>query len=373
MDFDALRRAPDTEGEGLRAWDAADRLILDEADALLATVGDGEVVVIGDTHGALALGAVDRGARGVRVHQDALLGERAIAANAARAGLADAVRIVALDARLVASARLVLLRLPRSLDALDEIAGVVAGHAADDVVVVAGGRIKHMALAMNDVLRRHFNRLDVSHARQKSRVLIARGPIRPAGPSPWPAHARDAELGLTVVAHGGVFAGSGVDIGTRALLAHLGEVVDASAAEEAIDLACGSGVIAAWLAERMPRARVRALDQSAAAVASARETAAANGVADRVTAERADGLETVPDASARLVVLNPPFHSGAAVTTALAERLFADAGRALAPGGTLVAVWNSHLRYRHALERLVGPTRQLARTPKFTVTASTRP
>ena len=183
---------------------------------------------------------------------------------------------------------------------------------------------------------------------------------------------RDDELGLAVVAHGGVFAGSGVDIGTRALLAHLGEVADAADVDEVIDLACGTGVVAAWLAERMPRAHVRALDQSAAAVASARATAEANGVADRVTAERADGLESVPDATTRLVALNPPFHSGAAVTTALAERLFADAGRALAPGGTLVAVWNSHLRYRPALERLVGPTRQLGRTPKFTVTASTR-
>ncbi len=372
MDFDALRRSPDTEGDGLWAWDAADRLILDEAGAWLAGAGDGEVVVIGDTHGALALGAVDRGARDVRVHQDALLGERAIAANAARAGLADAVRIAPFDAGLVASARLVLLRLPRSLDALDETARLVAEHAADDVVVVAGGRIKHMTLAMNDVLRRHFGRLDVTHARQKSRVLVAREPVRPTEPSPWPARARDDELGLAVVAHGGVFAGSGVDIGTRALLAHLGEVADAADVDEVIDLACGTGVVAAWLAERMPRAHVRALDQSAAAVASARATAEANGVADRVTAERADGLESVPDATTRLVALNPPFHSGAAVTTALAERLFADAGRALAPGGTLVAVWNSHLRYRPALERLVGPTRQLGRTPKFTVTASTR-
>ncbi|WP_353807992.1 methyltransferase [Agromyces sp. SYSU T00194] len=372
MDFDALRRAPDTEADGLRAWDAADRLILDEAEGELAAAGDGEVVVIGDTHGALALAVAERGLRGIRVHQDALLGERAIVRNAERLGVADAVRCLPLDAGLVASARLVLLRLPRALDQLDEIAGLVAASAREDAVVVAGGRIKHMSVAMNDVLRRHVARLDVSHARQKSRVLLAREPIRPDAPSPWPARAHDDALDLDVAAHGGVFAGSTVDIGTRALLEHLAPVVDAAAPDEAIDLACGSGVIAAWLARRMPGARVRAFDQSAAAVASTRATAQANGVADRVDVARADGLEAVPDASARLVVLNPPFHSGAAVTTALAERLFADAGRALAPGGTLVAVWNSHLRYRPALERLVGPTRQLARTPKFTVTASTR-
>ena len=59
-------------------------------------------------------------------------------------------------------------------------------------------------------------------------------------------------------------------------------------------------------------------------------------------------------------------HAGAAL------RLFDDAARVLAPGGELWAVWNSHLGYRAALERIVGPTRQVARNPKFTVTASVR-
>jgi 16S rRNA (guanine1207-N2)-methyltransferase len=53
--------------------------------------------------------------------------------------------------------------------------------------------------------------------------------------------------------------------------------------------------------------------------------------------------------------------------------MFADAARVLAPGGELWTVWNSHLGYRPALERVVGPTRQIARNTKFTVTASRRP
>ena len=44
----------------------------------------------------------------------------------------------------------------------------------------------------------------------------------------------------------------------------------------------------------------------------------------------------------------------------------------LRPGGELWCVWNSPLRYAPALQRTVGPTRQLARTPKFTVTVSRR-
>ncbi|MGO3327338.1 methyltransferase, partial [Gordonia sp. (in: high G+C Gram-positive bacteria)] len=82
--------------------------------------------------------------------------------------------------------------------------------------------------------------------------------------------------------------------------------------------------------------------------------------------------ESVPARSQRLIALNPPFPSAASLSTGIAHHLFADAARVLESGGELWCVWNSHLRYRGPLERLVGPTRQIARNAKFTVTASAR-
>jgi 16S rRNA (guanine1207-N2)-methyltransferase len=372
LDFGALRRHPDVEGRGLEASDAADRLILDESAALLHGLAPGQLAVLDDAYGALALGVAAAGARDIRVHQDLITGERALAQNAERLGFADTVRHLPLGPELLIGARVVLLRLPRSLDRLDELAGLVARHAASDVVVVAGGRIKHMSLAMNEVLGAWFERVDVSHARQKSRVLIARRvrAQRTPGAPGWPRGERHDELGVTVVAHGGVFAGAGVDIGTRFLLEQLDAAM--TDAPSAVDLACGTGVVAAWLARTRPTLRVTATDRSAAAAASARLTAEANDVADRVRVTQADGLEQLPDASERLVVLNPPVHSDAAVHTGIAGHLFADAARVLERGGELWCVWNSHLRYRPVLERVVGETRQVARNAKFTVTASRR-
>lgn len=367
--YEVLRRAPDIEGPGLVAVDAADRLILDESAEARAA---GEIVVIGDAYGAIALGAAWDGCRGIRVHQDALTGERALAANAQTLELTDAIEsLPALDADLVRGARVVLLRLPRSLDALRDIAGLIAAHAHPDVVVFAGGRLKHMSVAMNTVLGEYFGRVDVTHARQKSRVLIARGPR--AGRDPVPAAAEVD--GLEIRAFGGAFGGARVDIGTRLLLAHLPADVGPTggqAGDPLLDLACGTGVVGAWLATRHRSAAVWSSDQSAAAVASARATAAANGVAERMTVTRDDALSLRPDGSGSFVALNPPFHSGAAVTDQIAPRLFADAARVLRPGGQLWSVWNSPLRYRPALERIVGPTRQVARDAKFTVTVSTR-
>jgi 16S rRNA (guanine1207-N2)-methyltransferase len=364
--FDALGRRPDLEAPELRAWDAADTLILDESAEARADAGAGGIVVVGDGYGALTLAAIAAGATGVRVHQDPLTGERALAENARRLGGANEYRSCALDAALTSGARVVLLRLPRSLDALRDIAGLIAAHASPDVVVFAGGRLKHMTTAMNEVLRTNFATVDVTHARQKSRVLVARGPHGGADPQPR----RERHPGLPdVCAYGGAFAGTSIDIGTRLLLAHLPRALPA----EVIDLACGTGVIGAWMALTDASVRVLSTDQSAIAVASARATAQANGVADRMSLLRDDGLAAQPDAGAAFVTLNPPFHVGAAVHDGVALRLFEDAGRALAPSGELWTVWNSPLRYRAALERAVGPTRQVARNAKFTVTVSTRP
>ncbi|TFV62592.1 UNVERIFIED_ORG: methyltransferase domain-containing protein [Bacillus sp. AZ43] len=362
-----LRREPDVEAPELVAVDATDRLLLDEAAAALALAGPGEVAVVDDAYGALTLGAVAlHGASDVRVAQDLLVGELALARNAERTGLAGSYRSLPL-AEVAAGARVVLVQAPKALDALREIAESVAAVAAPDVTLLVGGRVKHMTHAMNDVLRDSFADVSATLARQKSRVLVARGP-RP-GPSSFPRRQQHPDLGLTVCAHGAAFAGTKVDIGTRALLAGLDRMPTSGTA---VDLGCGTGVLAVALARSRPGLEVVAADQSAAAVASARATAEANGLAGRIRVVRDDAAASLPDASVDLVVLNPPFHVGAAVVTTVADRLFAAAARVLRPGGELWTVYNSALRYKPVLSRVVGPTRVAEQTPKFTVTVSTR-
>ncbi len=367
VDLDRLRRWPDLEAPNLFAVDASDRLILDEASDAVVAAPAGTVVVINDHYGALAIGAAaNLGATGVRVFQDALVGEAALAANAR--GITTELRSLPLGRELLLGATVVLLQLPRSLGELDEMAGEIARWADPSVVVFAGGRIKHLSLTMNGVLAKHFGRLDVSLARQKSRVLIAREPL--AGDSVFPVREYNDELGLWVCAHGAVFAGAKLDLGTRLLVSVLGGA--RADAATAIDLGSGTGILAASLARSRPALSVIATDQSAAAVASSLATMQANDLADRVSVVRDDGLRSQPDASADLIVLNPPFHVGATVHTGLADRMFRDAARVLRPGGELWTVYNSHLAYRPTLESVIGSTREVARNTKFTVTSSRR-
>jgi 16S rRNA (guanine1207-N2)-methyltransferase len=328
-------------GEIAAGLDAADRLILDEAALLLRGA---VVVVVGSA--ALAAAAHDLGAARVSVSDDA-----------------DA-RSSALEPGLFADATVVLLRLPKALAALDHVARLIASAAPVDVVVVSGGRLKYMTTGMNEILLRSFGQLDVSLARQKSRVLTAREPLAAVSADATRKH--DADLDLWVASVGGVFAGDSVDIGTRTLLSVFGRL---PAYSSAIDFGCGTGIVAVALKRRRPSARVIASDVSAAAVQSARETATVNE--SDIEVIRDNLLSSQPDASVDLILLNPPFHDGGSLSTDAALAMFAEAGRVLKPGGQLWTVFNSHLGYAKALERAVGPTTQITHNAKFTVAAST--
>ncbi|MBF6069292.1 methyltransferase [Nocardia farcinica] len=365
-----LRRYPDVEAVNLYAVDAADRLILDVAADAIEAAGSGRVAVIGDSYGALTLGAIARhDLREVRVHQDLLTGELALANNARAVGLTDRYVPQPLTEALLADATVVLLRLPRALAGLSEVADAIARYADPAVQVIAGGRDKYLTKTMNDVLGESFAEVRASRGRQKSRTLLASGP-KPVGAPPFPVRERLDEIDLEVVAHGAAFSGPRLDIGTRFLLEHL--KLMKPDARDAIDLGCGTGILAVALAKARPGLRVVGTDQSAAAVASAEATAAANAVADRVRVVRDDAMSSAPDNSADLVLCNPPFHVGAAVHTGAAIKMFAETGRVLRPGGELWTVYNSHLDYRGVVERMVGRTDVVGRNRKFTVTRSVR-
>jgi 16S rRNA (guanine1207-N2)-methyltransferase len=373
FDFQVLRRFPDLEADNLVAVDATDRLVLAEAGAAIAAANTGRVVVVGDRYGAMTLGAIAlHGAQDVRVHQDPITGEQALAHNAIRVELTDRFRHLPMAPELFAGATVIIGQLPKGLDALREIAQLAAAHADADVKVFLGGRVKHMSRSMNDALSERFASVRASLAQQKSRVLMARNPLPGfrACSTEYPLRQHHADLNLWVCAHGAAFAGTKVDLGTRFLLEFLDRMNPT--ASRAVDLGCGTGVIATTLARARPMLSVLATDQSAAAVASAAATAAANEVEARVQVLRDDAMSTLPDASVDLILCNPPFHLGTSVHAGAALKLFNAAGRVLAPGGELWTVFNSHLAYDGQLDCAVGPTQVVGRNGKFTVTVSTR-
>lgn len=328
--------------------DAVDSLIIDQWDA--SGLAPGRLIAVDAPD--LAAEAASRGIA-TRAFCDDLRDELRVP---------PGVTLVTPDDALEPEPSVVLMRLPKALGALDEVSGWLARGTAPGGAVFAGARVKHMTHTMNDVLARHFTDVTASLGRQKSRVLRAGDPT-PTPPS-WPRTRHHDDLDLTISAHGATFAGTAVDPGTRLLLGSLSTIVR-DPVEHAVDLGCGNGVIATLLARRLPSVTVEAVDVSWAAVRATSETAAANGVT--VTVHRAEALSPFADHSLDLVVTNPPFHVGTTKESTPTLEMFEDAARALRPGGRFWCVFSSHLPWTRTLDDL-GPTKVIARSPKYTLT-----
>lgn len=382
-----LSRFPDVEDPTLLPYDATDELLVAEAvtQAEARALTGSQIVVVAERHGAITLSLVEAGLTGIRVVQDRLVHQRALDANAAHVGIDhhDYVHSPAAP-QTFSGARLILWQLPRSVHSVTRMVSLM-GAVADDAVLVAGGRVKHLSIGMNAPLEAAFGPVTPQLAERKSRLLVVeRDPaLRPAPVQP--AHKRVLVAGhdLELVGIGDAFGGSALDPGTKLMLtavAEAGRTVQDGA--DIVDLGCGNGTVAAWAARHWPHATVTATDDSADAVASASatlkatmgsEVSAAVGQGNgRIRVLRADAGDAIPDASADLVLLNPPFHQGGTVHTGIGVKLIEAAARILRPGGTLVTVFNTPVGHRPRLQRLVGRTEQLARNRTFTVTVSIR-
>lgn len=286
---------------------------------------------------------------------------------------------------LFAGTDLVIARLPKSLDKLRDLTENFARFANLGAKFIATGMQKHLNRSANGVLEDYLGQVRASLGAFKSRALtgvllepytasqrfprMVTHPALDFGPQGQVA-------GFTLVEHGGVFAGSRIDIGAHSLLESLVSYLtthpDAAEVnpELILDLGCGNGTLSFASTHLFPNARVTATDLSQVALASMRLGGLANGVSDRLHILRTDALDGYAGPKADLILCNPPFHQETTIETDTALRMFTNAATALAPGGALWTVFNSHLKYPPLLRRLVGPTKVVAQNRKFVVCRS---
>ncbi|NMO88675.1 methyltransferase [Actinomycetospora sp. TBRC 11914] len=140
---------------------------------------------------------------------------------------------------------------------------------------------------------------------------------QPTAPSaPEPARLDVAGLSLTVTTDAGVFSRGRLDKGTRVLLEH---VPEPERGGDLLDLGCGWGPIALWLATVRRRSTVWAVDVNERALSLVRQNADAAGLSN-VRACRPD--EVPDDVVFAGMWSNPPIRSGkAALHSLLSEWL----------------------------------------------------
>jgi 23S rRNA (guanine1835-N2)-methyltransferase len=362
--FSLRRRHHDPTGS-LRAWDAADELLLDH----LATVAidDTRWLVVNDGFGALAAAGVAAG-RQVTSWSDSCVALGAAADNLARNGLdASRVELLPSTARPDGPIEVVVVKVPKALAHLEDQLRRLRPLLSATSTVVGAGMTRDVHRSTIDAFEHLVGPTPTSRARKKARLLLAQVDLDLVPPtSPFPITWWTPE-GVEVTVLANVFATDHLDHGTRLLLDHLPSPdPDATV----VDLGCGNGVVAATMARRNQGIDLVCCDESYQAVEAARATV--GRVTDRAAFHVTDVLDGIEDRTADVVLVNPPFHAGGARTTAVAQRMFAEAHRVLREGGELRVVANRHLDHHATIRRRFGSVTVVAADPRFSVLSATR-
>ncbi|MBC9713852.1 methyltransferase [Streptomyces sp. TRM66268-LWL] len=367
-----LTRHPVDPRDQLRAWDASDEYLLEHLDGLTESEGlDGrKVVVLGDRWGALTTALAAYGPVQIT---DSWLTHRATEENLARADAAAGALLTTQDTP-PDRIDVLLVRVPKSLALLEDQLHRLAPALHADSLVIGTGMVKEIHTSTLELFERIVGPTKTSLAKKKARLIFATpDPGLSRAADPWPYRYElptgiGPMSGRTVTNHAGVFCADRLDIGTRFFLGHLPAGTDAA---RIVDLGCGNGVVGTSAALANPGAEVVFTDESYQAVASAEATYRENA-AGKAEFLVGDGLAALEAGSVDLVLNNPPFHSHQAVTDSTARRMFADARRALRPGGELWVVGNRHLGHHVTLRRIFGNCRTVAGNPKFVVLRATK-
>lgn len=354
----SLARYPARRRERLNAWCSADLLLLEEA-ARLGVSGE-NMLVVNDAYGALAIPA-----RASASWTDSWLSAEALRRNdpAGRTRLLWATQAPP-------SAPVILLRVPKQLSYLEYQLQQLAVCMPADGLLLAAGMDKHLSPHTANAFETIIGPTQRHRGRKKARLFsVRRDPgLAPSPPAATQSYVCDV-LEETLSSRPNVFSGGALDGGSRLLLRYLPGLDKVA---NCIDLACGNGVLGLAALQLGIARRVAFCDESALAIASARDNAArlfpermAEDCSADIRFHHNDGVAGLAADSAELILCNPPFHSDHTVDDFVGRRLLEQCGAVLHSGGRLLLVANRHLNYRGALQHQFRRVEQVASDARF--------
>ncbi len=359
-----LQRVPKDSNPTLRAWDAADEYLLNHLVENNVDLS-GRVLVANDSFGALAVALAPSSPIS---WGDSLSGHQAMEANLAANSLSGPTPLRS-DEDPPGPIDVALIKMPKHNGLLEDQLHRLRPLLSADSVVIAAGMVKNVHTSTLDLFGSIIGPTRTSLAKKKARLAFAEfDEDKDPGRNPWPM--TWTHDGLKVVNRGGVFSARKLDIGTRFLLENMHEVPGEC---HAVDLGCGNGIVGAAFLKHNPDATCTFVDESYAAINSARQTVEANlpnRQAEFVTANSLD--RAVEPGTVDLVLNNPPFHANAALSKGTAAEMFRASHTALRPGGQLLVVANRHLGYHIRLKRKFGNCETIASNSKFALHQATR-
>lgn len=358
-----LQRYPSVSQTNLQAWDAADEHLLQQ---LAERTLPNSILMLNDSFGALLcmLKALHP-LLGCFWVSDAATSHYGAKQNLILNQLSTAdIQWLHQPSDNVASVHLTLMKLPKNLNYFAWQLTQLSKQLPAGSELLIGAKAKSINASLLQTIAQYFGPATASLAWKKTRIITAIADGKPR-PEPLPEQWTVPEYKLQLTNQSNVFAASKLDIGARLMLQHLPQ----GAFHDVIDLGCGNGILGLRAAQLYPQANIHFVDDSFQAVSSAKQNWQQNdGHAALGHFYWDDCLTHLPeDIEADLILCNPPFHQGEAITDHIAWQMFVDARRQLQPGGKLQVVGNRHLGYHIKLKRLFGNCHTVASNQKFVV------
>jgi 23S rRNA (guanine1835-N2)-methyltransferase len=366
-----LQRYPEPQRgqqQSLRAWDAADELILNwlneqQLDEQLLSTAT-QIMTVNDAFGALS---VPLHKYQITMMSDSYLGHEACRKNLALNSIAtnQVETITSLD-KPDRKADYVIIKVPKTLALLEDQLYRLRNVITPNTNIIAAGMVKYIHSNTLKLFSAILGETTTSLAKKKARLIFCQPlPQQWQGDSPFPSSYRLENTSYQINNHANVFSRASLDIGTRLFLEHL---PSSNSVKTIIDLGCGNGVVGLIAANRNPESVLYFYDESYMALASAKLNFESAFDTDRKAHYYADNcLQGADSSSADLILNNPPFHQGNVVGDYIALQMFKDAKRVLRQGGELWIIGNRHLGYHIKLKKLFGNVTTVASNKKFVV------
>ena len=346
-----LKRYDLSEDRSLRAWSAADELLLNsssETDLTSKMIG-----IYGDRFGYLSCYLEAFKPLVVTTNKSQ---ELAIAANLNANQLPETEFFHPIEP-LNQSLDVVFIKMPKSIDLFQLYLAHIAANSKDEVHVNCGFMTRHFTKSWIQIAEAYFEEVIQSKAVKKARVLILKGKKKNTPPMEIKSIAYN---GQDYKQYGGVFSSNHIDYATQYFLRHV-EV--SSTVNTILDLASGNGVIGSEIHKKRPDTIVHLLDDSYLAVVSAK----LNIDGDKIKHHYQGDLANFESELFDMIVSNPPFHFEHDINIQIPLALFKECHRVLKFSGNFQLVANTHLNYKVHLNKLFTRVNILAQDEKFVV------